>query len=137
MTVTEGWFSGVKLDHTPKPMELANLLDNLKMNIALNSKVRCQDDSMPSKRCVQQQQCCGQPRQRQACSCGGSSSKLCMACSRASKHLSSEATGCVRGCGCRDVACNKAELGLLAGHVYSSRLLPLCRPSLWTRPRAP
>jgi hypothetical protein len=40
MTVTEGWFSGVKLDHPPEPSELRpELFELLKNNIALNSKV--------------------------------------------------------------------------------------------------
>lgn len=60
MTVTEGWFSGVKLDHTPNPMELANLLDNLKMNIALNSKVRSRTTACTwaLQAIALQQQCC-------------------------------------------------------------------------------
>jgi hypothetical protein len=40
MTVTEGWFSGVKVDHPPAPSELQpELFELLKSNIALNSKV--------------------------------------------------------------------------------------------------
>eukprot|EP00877_Chromochloris_zofingiensis_P010934 jgi/Chrzof1/6094/Cz17g09140.t1 len=39
MTVTEGWFSGVKMDHTPTPQELRpELLHELQLNCALNSK---------------------------------------------------------------------------------------------------
>lgn len=39
MTVVEGWFAGHKLDHAPAPNELQpELLEQLKLNIALNSK---------------------------------------------------------------------------------------------------
>ncbi|KIY91478.1 Plasma membrane calcium-transporting ATPase [Monoraphidium neglectum] len=39
MTVTEGWFSGVKLDHAPAKEELrADLAEDLALNCALNSK---------------------------------------------------------------------------------------------------
>lgn len=39
MTVTEGWFSGVKLDHAPEKEELPpELLEELSLNCALNSK---------------------------------------------------------------------------------------------------
>ncbi len=40
MTVVEGWFSGQQLDHAPYPGEMSpDLLNELKLNIALNSKV--------------------------------------------------------------------------------------------------
>ncbi|PNH10333.1 Calcium-transporting ATPase PAT1 [Tetrabaena socialis] len=45
MTVVEGWFSGRKFNHAPKPEELpADVVELLKMNCALNSQAFLQTD---------------------------------------------------------------------------------------------
>ena len=51
MTVCEGWFAGTKFNKSPAASDLSpDLLEDLKMNIAMNSKAFLVDSDIPGGR---------------------------------------------------------------------------------------